>query len=109
MKEKRTMALSSRWYFYVTIELRNSQVPGPPATPTIKLFIYKSKTAGASQVELARKMSKSRATAQRAFYTAQKAGVVANKRIRTGKGKTDQYNEYSIVWGKTPRVGHASS
>jgi hypothetical protein len=103
MKRKEGVA----WYVEEDL-INDSSLPG--TVKHLLLVIHKSinlkkQVCWLSQAELARKMSKSRATAQRAFYTAQDAGVIANKRIRTGKGKTDQHNEYSIVWERLHELG----
>jgi hypothetical protein len=60
----------------------------------------KKGTCWLSQPQLAEKMGVSVDTVQRAFYAAVDAGVISNERVRTGKGKYKQTNEYYIVWDK---------
>jgi len=50
--------------------------------------------AWTSQKTLAREMGVGLRTVSRAFQWAKQLGIVTVRRVRTGKGKADQYNEY---------------
>ena len=98
MKEKERLA----WFAEEHL-IHDSSLPGNVKHLLLVIHTsvhYKKQTCWLSQPKLARKMGMGRATVQRAFYATLEAGVLANKLVRTGKGKTDQHNEYSIVWEK---------
>jgi hypothetical protein len=77
-------------------------IAGIDATPTLRYFLTliqrhtnsRKGFAWASQETLAHEMGVHVSTVERAFQWAKRIGIVGVRRIRTGKGKEDQYNEY---------------
>jgi len=79
-------------------------IAGIDASPTRKYLLTliqrhthsRKRFAWASQKALAREMGVDLRTVERAFRWAKKIGVVAVRRIRTGKHPADQHNEYCL-------------
>jgi len=69
----------------------------------------KKGTCWLTQKQLAEKMSVSVPTVERAFAVAVKAEVISSQRVRKGKGKYKQTNEYFIVWAKLQEMLIAKS
>ena len=80
-------------------------IAGLDAPPNVRHLLHvaqlhwnaKKRCAWASQETLAEEMGVSLATAKRAFRKAKNLGVLGVRRIRTGKGHADQFNEYWTV------------
>lgn len=80
-------------------------IAGLDATPTQKYLLTlihqhthsRKGYAWTKQETLAQEMCVDLSTAKRGFRWGKKRGIVGVRRIRTGKGKDDQYNEYWLV------------
>jgi hypothetical protein len=95
MREKKSRPENQWWY-------REHLIAGLDATPTRKYLLClvhlhthaRKGFAWASQKTLAREMGTDDSTVERVFEWAKLIGIVSVRRIRTGKGKAEQYNEY---------------
>jgi hypothetical protein len=86
----------NQWWFVQGL------IAGLDATPTQKYLLTlihlhtnaRKNYAWMSQESLAREMCTDLSTVKRAFRWGKQLGVIGVRRVRTGKGKDDQYNEY---------------
>jgi hypothetical protein len=97
--EQEKDATAGNWWYVAQL------IAGIDASPTQKYFLTLIQThtnkrrryAWASQRSLAAEMGTDVSTVNRSFRWGKQLGVVGVRRVRTGKGKMDQYNEYWIV------------